>query len=109
MLLSFLLLLVGIVAVACDPTPIEDPEDEVFQVAFDMQDGTSIMVTDIPKGSLIQTIKPSNPTKEGYTFGGWYKDIEFTTLWNFDVDIITSDTTLYAKWIEIDQSLNLSM
>lgn len=102
LLLSFLLLLVGIVAVACDPTPIEDPEDEVFQVVFDMQDGTSIMVTDIPKGSLIQTIKPSNPTKEGYTFGGWYKDIEFTTLWNFDVDIITSDTTLYAKWIEIE-------
>ena len=29
LLLSFLLLLVGIVAVACDPTPIEDPEDEV--------------------------------------------------------------------------------
>ena len=44
------------------------------------------------------TITLKDPVKPGYTFGGWYKDGEFTT----QVTEITQDTTgnitLYAKW-----------
>ena len=44
------------------------------------------------------------PTKEGAIFGGWYKDeactIEFDT-----TEPISSDTTIYAKWID---SVNLT-
>jgi len=39
------------------------------------------------------------PTKEGYTFGGWYIDEACTIACNFEVDKITADITLYAKWI----------
>jgi uncharacterized repeat protein (TIGR02543 family) len=35
----------------------------------------------------------------GHTFDNWYKDPEFTSLWNFETDIVTEDTVLYAKWI----------
>lgn len=41
---------------------------------------------------------PTTPTASGYTFVGWYKDAACTSAWNFASDIITKDTTLYAKW-----------
>ncbi|GAB6928898.1 hypothetical protein JCM10914A_28810 [Paenibacillus sp. JCM 10914] len=43
--------------------------------------------------------EPSAPTKPGYTFGGWYKEITLTNQWIFTKDIVTGNTTLYAKWI----------
>ena len=36
---------------------------------------------------------------EGYTFAGWYRDAALTTEWKFNVDIVSSDISLYAKWI----------
>ncbi len=47
-----------------------------------------------------KAIEPTTPTKDGYTFGGWYKDdTTFNSAWNFATEIVTSDITLYAKWI----------
>ncbi len=46
--------------------------------------------------------KLSNPTKEGYVFDGWYKDAELTIAWDSSVDTVTADTTLYAKWNEVN-------
>lgn len=43
--------------------------------------------------------EPTAPTASGYTFGGWYKESSCTNAWNFSTDTVTSDTTLYAKWI----------
>jgi len=40
------------------------------------------------------------PEKDGYTFWWWYKDEEFTQLFQFWVDALTGDTTIYAKWIQ---------
>ena len=42
--------------------------------------------------------RPTTPTKSGYTFAGWYTDINFTTAWNFEADVVKGDMTLYAKW-----------
>lgn len=47
------------------------------------------------KNTLIQ--KPSNPTKEGHSFVGWYLD---DTLFNFD-EMITKDLVLKARFEEI--------
>lgn len=44
-----------------------------------------------------QIIKPDNPSRQDYTFGGWYTDSACTKLYNF-ANIISSDMTLYAKW-----------
>jgi uncharacterized repeat protein (TIGR02543 family) len=41
-------------------------------------------------------------TKTGYILEGWYREEAFTTLWNFAVDVVTGDITLYAKWEELD-------
>ena len=43
--------------------------------------------------------KPANPTKEGYTFGGWYTSQDFTDEFDFTQPIKT-DKTVYAKWNE---------
>ena len=59
------------------------------------------------KDETIQYI-PENPIREGYTFGGWYKEAECINEWNFQTDIVPkkseeniySSTNLYAKWIE---------
>ncbi|MBQ7761684.1 MAG: InlB B-repeat-containing protein [Clostridia bacterium] len=40
------------------------------------------------------------PTRELYTFGGWYKDEACTTPWSLGTDDITENTILYAKWIK---------
>lgn len=43
-------------------------------------------------------VMPSGPTKEGYTFDGWFSDQKYTT--QFDPKKpIEGDTTVYAKWI----------
>ena len=41
--------------------------------------------------------KPSDPTKAGYTFTGWYTDSALTQAWNFD-DWVTGELELYAGW-----------
>lgn len=42
--------------------------------------------------------EPSNPTKSGYSFGGWFEDEAFTNSWVFNTETVTADMTLYAKW-----------
>jgi uncharacterized repeat protein (TIGR02543 family) len=42
--------------------------------------------------------EPTDPTLVNYAFDGWYKEESFTNIWNFSIDTVTSNTTLYAKW-----------
>jgi len=41
---------------------------------------------------------PADPTRTNYTFGGWYTDSAFTTLYNGGAKV-TKNYTLYARWI----------
>ena len=40
------------------------------------------------------------PTRELYTFGGWYKDEACTTPWDLGIDAVDENTILFAKWIK---------
>ena len=40
---------------------------------------------------------PTAPAEAGYTFGGWYKDANCTSAFDFNT-AITENVTLYAKW-----------
>ena len=42
-------------------------------------------------------VKPADPTREGYTFVGWYTDEACTQAYDFSTPV-TADMTLYAKW-----------
>lgn len=80
-------------ALMSPPTP---PETQSFTVTFNKQDGSSNTEQSVTSGEKI--IKPADPTRTGYTFGGWYKNEACTEPWNFDTDTVTKNLTLYAKW-----------
>ncbi|MDR0301605.1 MAG: InlB B-repeat-containing protein, partial [Treponema sp.] len=42
--------------------------------------------------------RPPVMSRDGYGFGGWYKDSAYNTPWNFETNIVEANTTLYAKW-----------
>ncbi len=42
---------------------------------------------------------PTAPYHERYIFGGWYREPECITPWDFENDTVTEDITLYAKCI----------
>ena len=44
--------------------------------------------------------KPINPTKNGYILSDWYTDPECSKVFDFETTPVTTDMTLYAKWIE---------
>jgi uncharacterized repeat protein (TIGR02543 family) len=65
-----------------------------YTITFNSNGGTTI--SDIEDATELPTPLPT-PTKEGYTFVGWYYDIAFTQIATAG-DTIESDVTLYAKW-----------
>ena len=70
--------------------------EETYTVTFDSNGGTNVEQQTLTSGGLVT--EPTAPTKDGFTFAGWYSDIELTTAWNFETDTVTADITLYAKW-----------
>ncbi|NCC13402.1 MAG: hypothetical protein EOM32_08520 [Spirochaetia bacterium] len=42
--------------------------------------------------------EPAMPTRIGYVFSGWYKDLSFESKWDFRSDVVIQDMTLYTKW-----------
>lgn len=65
-------------------------------VRFDPRnEGEVTEVTVAQGGKLTQ---PADPTREGYTFTGWYRDVNATDEWNFRQDTVTGNMTLYAGW-----------
>ncbi len=75
---------------------------DICTVTFDLngKPGTAPeSIKNITRGSTIQ--KPSDPTAVDYVFTGWYKDQNCNTLWDFQSDVVTTNTTLYAGWYSV--------
>lgn len=74
-----------------DPTP----SNTYYTVTFDSNGGSTVASQTVSNG--VRATRPADPTKDGYTFTGWYVDrgakipFDFTTA-------ITSNITLYAGW-----------
>lgn len=70
---------------------------EGHDVVFNSNGGSSVDSQYILDGGY--ATEPTSIVKEGYTFDKWYKDSELTLEFDFTQTKITSDITLYAKWI----------
>lgn len=74
------------------------PETPLFHtVVFETNGGTVIPEQKVTHNTTV--LKPLNPEKEGFQFGGWFIDEGFTTQFDFSRPI-TMDIILYAKWIK---------
>lgn len=74
---------------------IIEVEGNLYTVTFDSNGGSEITSRRVGENGSV--IKPTDPTREGYTFLGWYLNGE-----EFDFNTkITSDITLTARWEEI--------
>ena len=74
---------------------------EKFTVTFNSNGGSAVTSQTVDNGA--KATEPADPTKSGYTFGGWYKNADCTEAFNFDTTI-TADITLYAKWTAVTPS-----
>ncbi|MDR0476269.1 MAG: InlB B-repeat-containing protein [Treponema sp.] len=69
---------------------------EGWKVTFHTDHGTEIdpqIFTEVKKAT-----KPADPTKDGYTFGGWYTENTFVNVFDFENTDVTENLDLYAKW-----------
>ena len=68
-----------------------------YTVSFDSNGGSAVApIADVEYKSLITL--PEAPTATGYTFEGWFKDAQLKNEFDAANDMITDNTTLYAKW-----------
>ena len=85
--------------VAPDKTGERDTggRDTYYTVTFDSQGGSAVDSQRVLEGNPVRA--PESPTKNGYTFNGWYKSVDKDAeLWSFATDRVNSDITLYAFW-----------
>ena len=69
--------------------------DGIFTVHFETNGGSAIADMEVNSGDTITA--PTDPTKDGYEFKGWFTDAALTAEFDF-ATAITHNTTLYAKW-----------
>ncbi|MCL2013571.1 MAG: S8 family serine peptidase [Oscillospiraceae bacterium] len=73
------------------PPPVVPPQVTVF---FNKNGGRgSISDRRVSRGGKVG--KPSNPTRKGYVFSGWYRG---SVKFDFAKHTVTADTTLTARW-----------
>ncbi|MBQ9313716.1 MAG: InlB B-repeat-containing protein [Clostridia bacterium] len=78
------------------PIQTEQQKTEVkYKVEFNSNGGNIVATQEVAEKGKVT--KPATPTKDGYTFDGWYTDEKLTKVFDFNT-AINSDITLYAKW-----------
>ena len=68
-----------------------------YTVTFDSNGGTDVPAQELMYGDLVA--EPEPPTREGYTFAGWFKDENCLYEWNMEEYQVAEPMTLYALWI----------
>lgn len=71
---------------------LEQEKVKSYTASFDTDGGTNVESQIIKENNKVT--KPSDPTKKGYTFDGWYLDDK---KYDFDSNV-TKDITLKARW-----------
>lgn len=66
-----------------------------YSLSFQTNGGSSISSLSKESGYVV-SLSSYQPTKEGYTFAGWYTDSALTT--KVTKVTLTKDTTVHAKW-----------
>ena len=91
-----IIILLSILALAAcgNVAPPTSQELQVYHTVSYTVDGAPYHSERILSGAI--STSPTPPTKEGYTFSGWFEDESGTK--KYDFSAVTSDITLYAVW-----------
>jgi uncharacterized repeat protein (TIGR02543 family) len=79
-------------------------EKQSYTITFDTQGGSEVKSLVLKEGETITL--PSNPTKEGSVFDGWYLDSSYTQAFD-STKRIDSNMVLYAKWKILDDGQSI--
>ncbi len=69
-----------------------------YKIAYNLNGGKNSKSNPVKYNKKTKTIKLKNPTREGYTFGGWYKDAKLKKKVTQIKKGSKGNVTLYAKW-----------
>ena len=73
-----------------------------YTVTFDSQGGSAVASQQVLAGNPIAA--PTSPARADFDFVGWYLSTEEDAcLWDFALDRVASDITLYARWTAIQE------
>ena len=87
--ISVLLIMIFILMVSCR-------KEKVWEVTFETNGGSEVYSIIVENLETIPNV--ISPTKEGYTFNGWYLDENFIEKADLNDLVVDKNLTLYAKW-----------
>ena len=73
---------------------------DAYTITYELDGGVNAESNPVSYDVTTDTITLADPSKTGYTFGGWYSDANFATKVTQIVKGSTGDKTLYAKWTQ---------
>ena len=94
------------VSVEINHTLVARWENITYDVTFNSNGGTNIDTQTISHGEKV--VCPTNISRVGYEFVGWYKDRSFTEEFDFQKEKIYENLILYAKWNANSYSISFS-
>ncbi len=77
--------------------------DKTIVVSFDSAYGSGVEAQIAENGKIAE---PTAPTRDGYTFGGWFKDAACTEPFSFD-ETVGESLTLHAKWDKVAENFTV--
>lgn len=85
----------------------EELPDGAFYVYLEKNNGEKRLKTFMEEAGLLP--RPSDPTRKGYIFDGWYSDSKFKNEWDFEKDKAKKEMTIYAKWIADESTVEFDI
>lgn len=106
-ILLSLIVLFGLTLSACEG-PVEEVDEA--NVIFFVGNNNPNTIPSLLNVTVNEPIEaPEEPVRPGFVFQGWYKDVELTTPWDFENDIVESSVVLYSKWEAAIFSINYDL
>ncbi|MDR1795336.1 MAG: InlB B-repeat-containing protein [Erysipelotrichaceae bacterium] len=76
---------------------VDNQSDIDYLINFNSNGGSNVPSQTVARDALV--IKPNDPTYSSKIFSGWHSDEALTTRYDFNLPV-TSDMTLYARWVD---------
>ena len=87
----------GTVTLTYEGTEMQFLEKMYYTVTFETNGGTAIDSVQVLNGKTVAEPE-KEPSRTNYEFLGWYKDSACSEPFDFTMEKITANTTVYAKW-----------